>query len=164
MGDNTDVRPPEAGELWHGGFFSFGSGSDRSEPVEPVKLTLDGVFFVDGGFAGPNQLGSWECTLAAAEAHLECSALARAALGKGISPNEFFMQLKTVMGLADADAIPRHPPPPGSKSPDLEPIRKRERQMLAWKLHRMRKTQSDQGILARAAAWADAPLPSFHKL
>lgn len=91
FGDNTDVRPPAADELWHGGFFgsSGGSASDRSEAVEPVKLTLDGVFFVDGGFAGPNRLGSWEQTVSAALAYLACAALAREAREAGTSPAGF---------------------------------------------------------------------------
>ena len=62
FGDNTDVKPPAADELWHGSFvriYGDGSGSHESQPV---KLTLDGIFFVDGGFAGPNRLGAWEQT------------------------------------------------------------------------------------------------------
>ncbi|HEY6345152.1 MAG TPA: hypothetical protein VIY49_26960 [Bryobacteraceae bacterium] len=56
-GDNTDVRPPAADEL--GPSFALGAGGGNNNG-EPIKLTLDGVFFVDGGFAGSNQLGSWD--------------------------------------------------------------------------------------------------------
>jgi hypothetical protein len=71
-GDNTDVRAPADDELGHGGFFSMSSGSGH-DLDEPVKVMLDGVFFVDGGFAGPNRLGAWEHTVFAAEAHLVCA-------------------------------------------------------------------------------------------
>ena len=71
-GDNTDVRQPVADELSSGGFGGIGTGGHRGVR-EPVKLTLDGVFFVDGGFAGPNQRGTWEQVVFAREAHLAFS-------------------------------------------------------------------------------------------
>ncbi len=164
LGDNTDVKSPAANELWHGGFSGFGGGrSGRNEVLEPLKLTLDGVFFVDGGFAGPNQLGSWESTVSSAEAHLELAALTRGARSKGTSPDEFFMQIQTLVGLTDIDRIPHHPRPPGL-APDPDAIRQRERQMVAWNLFQMRKTQTDEAIMARVEAGADAPVPKFHRL
>ena len=42
-----------------------------------MKLTLDGVFFVDGGFAGPNQLGTWDQVVAARETFLALAVMAR---------------------------------------------------------------------------------------
>lgn len=54
FGDNTDARPPEPGELWTGGSFGLGAGSGHPlGPLKSVTLVLDGVFFIDGGFAGP---------------------------------------------------------------------------------------------------------------
>jgi hypothetical protein len=52
------VGAPEEDEVWRGGFISADGGSS-TRIREFVKSTLDGVFFADGGFAGPNQLGSW---------------------------------------------------------------------------------------------------------
>jgi hypothetical protein len=92
-GDNTDVRGAAEDELWQGGFVST-SGGSRNDLDEPAKLTLDGVFFVDGGFAGPNRLGAWEHTVFAAEAHLVCAALAREAREKGTPPDVFFVQVQ----------------------------------------------------------------------
>lgn len=141
-GDNTDVRPPAADELWHGGFFRSSSGSSNHD-LEPLKLTLDGVFFVDGGFAGPNRLGSWEQTVFAAETYLDCAALAR-----------------------DPPTMPSPPPPTVSESglPDPEPIRQYQRQDVGWRILSMREYQSDESLMTRIAACADSPVPKFHKL
>ncbi len=166
MGDNTDVRPPAADELWTGGF--FGSGS-RPEVEEPVKLTLDGVFFEDGGFAGPNRLGAWESIVFAAEAYLACSALAREAGAKGTPPAEFFLQVQNLTGQKD-DRMPPPPPPPpllesNTQASDPEPIRKRETQTVGWAISKWLRPQlGDQAAMQRIASWADLPVPHFHKL
>ena len=96
-GGNTDVRAAAEDELWQGGFFGK-SGGSTTDQLEPVSLRLDGVFFADGGFAGPNQLGSWESTTFAAEAYLVCAKLAREAREKGASPDAFFARVKEVTG------------------------------------------------------------------
>lgn len=170
-GDNTDIRSPAAHELWHGGFAgSGGRSSGRKEILESVKLTLDGVFFADGGFAGSNQLGFWESTVSSAEAHLECAALAREARAQGTMPGDFFMQVQTLLGLTeigltDTESIPHHPPPPPpSLRPDAGAIRQRERQIVAWRLLSMRRAMDGRAIMARGEAWADAPVPRFHRL
>jgi hypothetical protein len=53
------VRPPQPDELWKGGGFGVGGagGSRRSlSPLKSVTLAIDGAFFLDGGFAGPDTL------------------------------------------------------------------------------------------------------------
>lgn len=160
FGDNTDVRTPAADEVWHGGFVSMGGGSD-SDGSEPVKLTLDGVFFVDGGFAGPNRLWSWEATLFAAEAHLYSAALAQEARRHGTPPDEFFVQVQTLTGQMDE----RMPPP--LHAPNLEfgePIRLYELQMVGSRVFDLRKRLGDEAAMAAIEAWANAPVPKFYKL
>ncbi len=83
-GDNSDVRPPREDEIHRGGWIGFGPGS-RTDELEPLKLELDGVFFADGGFAGPNRLGSCEHVVFAAEAHRECAAQVRRARERGFA-------------------------------------------------------------------------------
>jgi len=62
VGDNTDVRGPKPDEVWKGGCISGigGGGYNPGLPIKSVTLILDGVFFLDGGFAGPNRSGLWE--------------------------------------------------------------------------------------------------------
>ena len=89
-GDNTDVRPPAADEPSSGGFAGGFGGGGRRGAREVLKLTLDGVFFVDGGFAGPNQLGSWDQVVAAREAYLTFADLARQAGDSSAAQGDFF--------------------------------------------------------------------------
>ncbi len=159
-GDNTDVRQPAADELWHGGFFM--SGGSRADDLKPLKLTLDGVFFVDGGFAGPNRLGAWEQTVFAAEAYLKCGSLAREARRKGIPAAAFFDRVRTLTGQMEED--PPIPPPPDLNPRDPEPIRKHERQWVGRQALDMRMRLGEEAAIARIEAWADAPVPKFHKL
>jgi hypothetical protein len=165
-GDNTDVRSPAADELWRGGpgFWSVNAGRWPHRP-QPSKLTLDGVFFVDGGFAGPNQLGSWEQTLSAAEAHLACGAMAQEARGKGTPAAEFFAEVQAFTGSTDEDGMPVPPPPHWGFMPvDPEAIRKYQRQMVGRRVAAVRKHSGDEAAFAQIEDWADAPVPRFHKL
>jgi hypothetical protein len=164
FGDNTDVRSPAADELSQGGWCGVGAGRGSDRP-KPVKLTLDGVFFVDGGFAGPNQLGSWEHTVSAAEECLAYAALAREARSKGTPSAEFFAQVQALTGQTDERRMPIRMAHYWRSTPlDPEPIRKYERQMAGWRVLSMRKSLGDEAALARVEAWADAPVPKFHKL
>jgi hypothetical protein len=143
-----------------GDSFSMRGGSD-SDGSEPVKLTLDGVFFIDGGFAGPNHLWSWEATVFAAEAYLNCVALAQEARRQGTPPAEFFAKVQTLTGQMDE----RMPPP--LHAPNLEsgePIRLYELQMVGSRVFDLRKRLGDEAAIAAIEAWANASVPKFYKL
>jgi hypothetical protein len=164
LGDNTDVRPPEPDELWHGGFFGFGGGKER-EGKEPVKLTLDGIFFEDGGFAGPDRLGAWEQTVSAAETYLEVATLAREAQRSGVLPADFFFRIRSLTGQPEEGRLPPPPPPGpdvGRRNPRL--LRERERSMVGWQVLQMRKHMSDEAVIEHVAHWSDIFVPKFHKL
>jgi hypothetical protein len=150
FGDNTDVRPPAEDELWRH-HFSFGRARHR-EATEPLKLTLDGIFFADGAFAGPNQLGTWESTTTAAETYLACGSLAKAAHPK------LFDEIARLTGYSHT-----HPPMPNATA-DLDTIRQRERHAVGWRVTKMRETLGDEPARTAIATWADAPVPKFHRL
>jgi hypothetical protein len=160
-GDNTDVRAPAQDELWDGGFFGSGGGSS-SYRGQPVKLTLDGVFFVDGGFAGPDTLGTWDRTALAREAYLACSALARQAHEKSAPSEAFFREMEEFTGYKffTTTAPPQYPIGP----PDLEAIRKHERWVVGMHIDWLRKRLGDEAAMTSIAAWRDAPAPKLHKL
>jgi len=91
LGSNTDVRLPQPEEIWKGGWFSVGAGSGRSQgPLKSVTLTLDGVFFLDGGFAGPDTLCSFDRLTADVNAHLQAGRLARDGHYRGLSAQDIF--------------------------------------------------------------------------
>ena len=108
LGDNTDVRQPEPDELWHGGLFGSRAGFRRAGR-EPLILTLDGVFFEDGGFAGADELGMYEQTVSAAEAFLEVAQLARNTRQTGTSLTAFLDEVRTLTGQSEGGRLP--PPP-----------------------------------------------------
>jgi hypothetical protein len=127
-----------------------------------VKLSLDGVFFEDGGFAGPDQLGSWEQTVSAAETYLELGALAREARHSGMSADEFFRTVRDVTGQPEQGRLP--PPPPPGLDRASGPLREFERSMVGWRVLHMRERLHDDVVIERVAEWSDAVIPKFHKL
>jgi hypothetical protein len=157
-GDNTDVRQPEDGELWPGG---FGTGVCSARmPDEPQSLTLDGVFFEDGGFVGPNRLGAWEHIVYAAEARLACAALAREARWQPAPANSFFDHVRELTGHTDQRPIP----PPPSGPPDPESIHRYERQVVGYRIHAMRERAGDERTILTIDAWNNVPAPGLHML
>ena len=162
LGDNTDVRPPNEDEVWHGGFVGLGGGSagTHGDRGEALKLTLDGVFFVDGGFAGPNQLGSWEDTVYDAEAHLAYAALARAARDEGTPANVLLDRVRELSGFTDD----RHGAPRRRRMYEApEEARRIANQKVGWVVSRMRLHVSDEQVVAKVVAWGEAAVPHFSR-
>jgi hypothetical protein len=64
--------------MWTGGVFGFSGGSGGSDhtDIESITLTLDGVFFTDGAFAGLNTHELFEQVAASADAHQQVLAIA----------------------------------------------------------------------------------------
>jgi hypothetical protein len=155
FGDNTDVRPPAEDEVRRGGGIGFGrGGSPRTH--EPVALELDGVFFADGGFAGPNRYRGWEHVVAAREAYVRCARLAREAG----SAHELRVQLERFTGYHGDE-----PPRPGifpSASP--EEIQRAERWSVGQTAIGMCKHMPGPEAMAAIAAWADVPAPALRRL
>jgi hypothetical protein len=156
FGDNTDVRPPQPDEIWKGGGFG-GGGSDRTlGPLKSVTLTLDGVFFLDGGFAGPDTLHSFDRVTADVEAHLKVERIARDGHNKGLPPAAIFTQIEAVTGPGPA------PPPPPGMGGDFRQDRLRN---LAWQIGRMRQDGiDDDRVVFSLMSWNETPLPNFRRL
>ena len=118
-------------------------------------MSLDGVFFSDGSFIGPNRRGLWEQVVFSADAHLQAAKIAiefpRAAA---------FAQLQRMIG-AGGDQFPPPPPPTGATP---ESYRKRALDVLAGQISRMRKMNGDERTLEMIREWASAPVPVFRKL
>jgi hypothetical protein len=162
LGDNSDVRPPGPDEVWTGGVAgSYGGGNSSRGAMKKITLTLDGVFFTDGGFVGPNQKGLWEQVVYSAEAHRQLAKIARQGRDNGIAPERILAEVEGVTGpAADRPPIPR--PPRGAGSPD--PYREQAMQMLAWQIGMARKHQGDERAVYMLMDWSDARLPDFRKL
>jgi hypothetical protein len=162
IGDNSDVRPPTGDEVWRGGIGGGGGGGGRSRgPMKAVTFTLDGVFFADGGFAGPNQNGLWEQVTIRAEAQMQVAHIARDGHNKGMAPAAILSEIEKVTGPA-SERIQLHIFSRGQATP--EQYRANAFEQLAWQLGSMRKFQGDERTVFSVMAWTEAQLPRFHRL
>ena len=165
VGNNSDVRPPEADEVWTGGGFGVGGaggGARRSPgPLEKVTLTLDGVFFDDGGFAGANTKGLWEQTVVSAETHFQLAQIARKGHDDGETPQKILAEIETVTG-PPSDQLPPPPAPGAARTP--EEYRESAQQRLAREIGAARRLQGDERAVYMILAWANQQVPHFHKL
>jgi hypothetical protein len=162
FGDNTDVRPPQPDELWTGGITGSAGRSRRSPgPLKWASLTLDGVFFVDGGFAGPDTLHSFDRLTAAVDAYLQVGKIARDGHNQGLSAAEIFARIETLTGPFQASAGPP-PQPSGSGGAGFKPDTLRN---IASFIGMNRQAgRGDDRIVYALMAWAETPLPNFRKL
>jgi len=135
FGDNTDVRPPQPDELWKGGVTgAAGSTHRRPGSLKCVTLALDGVFYLDGGFAGPDTLHTFDRVAADVDRHLQVAKIARDGLKTGLSPAAIFAQIGAVSGQASQTGMMRH------------------------------HGATDDQVICLLASWTETPLPNFHKL
>ena len=133
----------------------------RHGPVDRITLTLDGVFFADGGFAGPNRKGLWEQIVHSADTHMQVANIARQQHSDGVSPERILADIESVTG-PSGDHAPLSRPPNGGSNPGEN--RESALQMLAWQIGSARKSQGDERTVLMLMAWGDAHLPQFHRL
>jgi hypothetical protein len=158
FGDNTDVRLPEDDELWNGGGIGGGGGSRRSiGPLKSVTLALDGVFFLDGGFAGPDALGTFERITANVDAVIKVAATAREGHNRGLTPAAILVEIEAVTG-PDRGFAP--PPAPGRRGDS----RRESLQNLASRIAMMRHGMADDRVVYQLMSWTETPLPAFRRL
>jgi len=163
VGDNTDVRPPGPDEKFQGGGFGGGGGGSSSGrgPVRQVTLVLDGVFFADGEFVGPNREGLWERTVSDAQAHIEVAKIARNGHDNGVPPDQTLAAVAQLTGPA-----PEHLPlPPGFRGTgaSLEEYRQWALQKLAFQIAMSRRfpNYSDEREVYMLMGWTETVLPQF---
>ncbi len=163
LGDNADVRPPTPEEDWNGGVFSVG-GSWHNGPMDAIRrvtLILDGVFFSDGEFAGPNDAQLYELIVCDAEVYQAVSTLARSQFEAGIAARDILAAVEQVTGAAQH--WPPPPPPPGRKM-DIEEFHLQACASLAWRIATLRQTDGDEKAVSILVSWADTVLPRYRRV
>ena len=133
LGDNGDVRPPAPDEVWPGGGMGGGSarGLRSAGKIERVTLTLDGIFFTDGTFIGPNQAKLWEQVVARAEAHQQVTQIAKDGRERGDAPGKILANIETITGPAPE----RRPMPlPPRYMTGMDEFRKAALEKVSWQL------------------------------
>ncbi len=161
FGDNTDVRPPQADELWKGGGVGFGGRDRRTRgPLKSVTLALDGVFFVDGGFAGPDTLRNFDRVIATADAHIQVGRIAQEGNSQGLSPAEIFARIEAVTGPDRGRGKLRSAPSDPPEDFLTDSLRN-----IASQIGMARKHGGDRPQFIRLLrSWPDATLPNYRKL
>ena len=168
VGDNSDIRPPTPEEKWPGKGGGFGIGRSRGmnlrDPVKQITLTLDGVFFLDGEFVGPNREGLFEETVAVAEAHMLVAKIAREGHDSGRAPAQILAEIESITGPAPQEFHV----PPGARQNGVKPevFRRWALQQLAEEFARERNFPhcSDENLVVRIMGWTETVLPHFRKL
>lgn len=168
VGDNTDVRPPTDDEKWRGGIAMAGARARESsfEGVKEITLILDGVFFLDGEFVGPNHEKLFERTVADAEAHMIVAKVASDAQDRGLSATEILGEVEKVTGPA-----PEHP---GSvfrllRNPDadIEDFRRAALEEIAFQLERHRQFpqafRDHEDAVSMIIGWNRTAIPDFRR-
>jgi hypothetical protein len=166
VGDNTDVRLPVGDEQWRGGMITGGGrgGENRREAVRQVTLVLDGVFFLDGEFVGPNVDRLFEQTVAEAEAHRVVGRIAREGHHHGRRPAEILADIERVTGLA-----PERPPIGlafRNAGASQEEFLRAALQRVAYSLgmrRRFPQAPSEEQTVLALMAWSDTVVPNFRK-
>ena len=158
LGDNSDVRPPAPDEMWVGGIISGGTRSGYSQAAaDRITVSLDGVFFADGSFAGPDRRGIWEQTIYSAEAYLETANLARRLHGDGVPADRIVAEVQAALGGPSMG-----PPPRPGWSPDQ--YRQWTRGIVAQRIAGTAKNLGDDRAVFVMMDWLDARVPAFRKL
>jgi len=166
VGDNTDVRLPAEDEKWRGGMIGGGGGGGGAsrDPIRLVTLVLDGVFFLDGEFVGPDGEKIFEQTVAEVEARRIVSRIAKDGHHRGLSPAEIFAEIEKTTGVA-----PERPPvPPNFRNPAATEadFRTAALQTIAYELalrRRFPQTGNEDQAVFSIMSWDDVVLPSLRR-
>lgn len=161
IGDNTDVRPPQSDEVWKGGSFGFGGGNRVNRDFDEMKsvtLTLDGIFFADGEFAGPDQLQLFDLVVHGVEVYRDVANTTVQLVQSGQDADTILSAVEKLTGPSRVAT----PPPPGSQSPP-EVFREQARAFIAWTISCTRKQLGDAKAVSMLAGWADADLPQYRR-
>jgi hypothetical protein len=148
-GDNSDVREPEHDEVRRGGCISgFGGGHCTSAlPIKSVTLILDGVFFLDGEFAGPNRNGLWEKVIKEATSVMDVAKIARDGRDRGIATAEILREIEELTGPPT-----KHPAAPGKTM-----------QRRAYQIELNRRLMGDERTVDWLVSMASTPLPDYQR-
>lgn len=161
-GDNSDVRPPREDEQRIGGEVRLSPGASvpALDQMRHVVLVVDGVFFADGEFAGPNEWQLWEHIVCAALVYRDVGLEAAEQRSAGKDVSAVLQAVEQITGNFDLDRSPVVPAP--SKRP-LEELRHQARSFLSWYIANLRLQQGDERVVDVLAGWAKTRLPDYRK-
>jgi hypothetical protein len=159
VGDNTDVELPPRRDK-PGGWFSVSHGAHRTPPegARSLTLTLDGIFFEDGEFSGPNRLGAWERVSIRFEVWREVARIARSAHDRGIGSSAALAEIEAYTG-AFTDRPQLHLLARGNPKEQRIVFKS----LVAARVQNWRRVRSDEEIVLQFSALHDAPWPRLRR-
>jgi len=160
IGDNSDVRPPQPDEVW-GSTFGLAGGKTLIRDLDEMKsvtLILDGIFFSDGEFAGPNQLQLFDLVVQEAEVYRDVAQTVSQLVKSGNYADTIFIAVEKLTGPSRAAMPPR----PGVQSPP-EAFREQARSFIASMISCHRTQRGDSEAVSMLVGWADADLPQYRR-
>lgn len=180
VGVNSDVRPPAPEERINGGGGGGAAGGKAGpwgpDPVKQITVSIDGVFFGDGEFVGPNKGRLFERTVAEAEARVIVARVAREGHKRGLSAEIIFANIEKVTGAAPAIHATFVGLPFRRPDATTDDFQKAALQQLAFQFARRRtmialakernaplQSGSDDRIIHQTMAWADLTVPNLRK-
>jgi len=122
-------------------------------------LALDGVFFTNGGFVGPNKGMLWDQVVSEADATMQVAQVARAGHFEGLAPEHIFAKIEEVTGPAPDRGMAMAP----GRNADAEAWRRYALAKLATQIARMRQGQGDERAIYTLSDWAATELPKFRR-
>ena len=160
FGDNSDVVP--ALKHWKPPEFSEIEEHSSMPNPEQASLSLDGVFFADGGFIGPNRYHLWEQVVFAAEEPKRIGELARERRNAGAAPALVLEEIAALTGPSPGFQDRPMRVVPGRDHP--EAYRVAARQKIAAGIAGTRHLMGDELAVQTVISWADQPRPNFRRL
>ena len=164
FGDNTDVRPARGDEVWRGGVVAGGAGGRNSTEaggLRSVVLVMDGAFFADGEFIGPNQVHLWEEIYYEADVKLQAARIAAAGKARGSSTAEIMSDIDRFTGPAPDRG--GRPPMASRETVDPEDFRRWHRGQLAIWFSPLRQRGGDEAVVNMLVSWSNTPLPKLRR-
>jgi hypothetical protein len=129
-----------------------------------MTFALDGVFFLDGEFVGPNTEKLYEQTVADAEAHRIVGRIAREGHDRGRRPAEILADIERVTGPAPERPTMNLAFRNAGASP--EDFLREALQTVAYHLamrRRFPRAPDEDQMVLMVMAWNDTVLPHFRK-
>lgn len=164
VGDNSDVaiRPPREGCI-----ISLGASDDQRG--EPISYVLDGVFFADGSFAGPDEWGLWDEVVEYFRIRQELATTALAVQEVGGSIAQIYEALLAVAQpyVRAAEQLPPPPPPPfpTERSPMADHARTQARRLIGRRfLPAFPGLQTPEQAVSMVMRWTHSSPPVFRRL
>jgi len=161
VGDNSDVRPPAPAEQ---------GGVDLFPHPEPLlggdaidSMSIDGLFFADGTFVGPDTQKMWERTVYNVRAQQALATIARAGHDRGESSNQVMSEIRAFTGPSER----RFPNQHGSQLSQLTTAGDFQDWYVAQigrSLDRQSHNGGDDAVVAMLLKWSNIKSPNFIRM